>query len=315
MSTPTPPPDNASVPPAATPAPAAEPKSAPLPPSQEFRKREILVISHCSLFYWWPVWATGFLMFLITMVGNQRMTTVPAGTTAVYNGITVKGEVKKKDAPADEPRDVLILPGAKVLPPDPSHKEQPEQPHLFMTDNKNLGVLFVAVLLLVIAITNIPLRGLWSVIVIVFIISLVIIFALLEWWTVILSWLSFLDIRINAAGYLVISIVLFVLWLIIMVLFDRQMYIIFTPGQMRVCLEIGDAETAFDTTGMTIQKQRSDLFRHWILGLGSGDLIVKTAGAHPQEFHMPNVLFIGRKVKEIEEMLRQRQVVTGKAPQ
>ena len=44
-----------------------------------------------------------------------------------------------------------------------------------------------------------------------------------------------------------------------------------------VCrLEIGEAETAYDTTGMTIQKQRSDLFRHWILGLGSGDLIVTT---------------------------------------
>jgi hypothetical protein len=30
---------------------------------------------------------------------------------------------------------------------------------------------------------------------------------------------------------------------------------------------------------------------------------------------MPNVLFIGRKVTEIEEMLRQKQVVTGRAPQ
>jgi hypothetical protein len=96
-----------------------------------------------------------------------------------------------------------------------------------------------------------------------------------------------------------------------MLLFDRQIYIVFTPGQMRVRQEIGDAETAYDTMGMTVQKQRSDLFRHWILGLGSGDLIVKTAGAHPVEIHLPNVLFIGRKVAEIEDMLRSKQVVTG----
>ena len=62
---------------------------------------------------------------------------------------------------------------------------------------------------------------------------------------------------------------------------------------------------------MTIQKQRSDLFRHWILGLGSGDLIVPTAGAQPHQFDMPNVLFLGRKVREIEDMLRSRQMVTG----
>ena len=94
-------------------------------------------------------------------------------------------------------------------------------------------------------------------------------------------------------------------------LFDRQIYMVFTPGQLRVQLEIGDAETAYDTTGMTIQKQRSDLFRHWILGIGSGDLIVRTAGAQGHQFDMPNVLFLGRKVREIEDMLRSRQVVSG----
>jgi len=142
------------------------------------------------------------------------------------------------------------------------------------------------------------------VIVIVLIISTVIIFGLLEWWETILHYLNFLDIRINAAGYFVISSILFGLWLIVMILFDRQIYMIFTPGQMRVRQEVGDAETAYDTSGMTVQKQRSDLFRHWVLGLGSGDLIVKTAGAASQEFHFPNVLFIGRKVKDIEDMLR-----------
>jgi hypothetical protein len=152
---------------------------------------------------------------------------------------------------------------------------------------------------------------LWSVIVIMFIISLAIIFGLLDWWDRIVTYLSFLDIRINMGGYLLISSVLFGLWLIVTLLFDKQIYMVFTPGQLRVRLEIGEAETAYDTAGMTIQKQRSDLFRHWILGFGSGDLIVKTSGAQAHTFDMPNVLFLGRRVREIEDMLRSRPVVAA----
>ena len=286
-------------------------------PQQEAQRREIRVVSHCSLFYWWPVWAVGFIMFLISMFSGQVMTAVPAGTTAWREKVVLppteedKKIAKAKKIEPDAPRDALVYPLAEHIPADPAKPHQPEDPRLHMSNNKNLGVLFSAVLLLVIVITNIPLRGLWSVIVIVLIVSLAIIFALLEWWEKILTWLSFLDIRINAAGYFVISFVLFALWLVVMLLFDRQIYMVFTPGQLRVRQEIGDAETAFDTAGMTIQKQRSDLFRHWILGLGSGDLIVKTGGATSQEFHMPNVLFIGRKVKDIEEMLKTKMVVAG----
>lgn len=297
------------------PQPGMAPAPMPAPPhAAPPRREEILVVSHCSLFYWWPVWAVGFLMGLITLFTGQYMVTVPKGT--VPKQITMPGAEdpkKKNEVPKEESRDVLVVPHGTKLARDPANLEKLEEPHLLMSNNKNLGVLFIVVLLLVITITNIPLRGLWSVIVIVLIVSISIIFALLEWWEKILHYLNFLDIRINAAGYLVISSVLFVLWLIVVLLFDRQLYMVFTPGQLRVRLEIGDAETAFDTTGMTLQKQRSDLFRHWILGIGSGDLIVKTAGANAQEFHMNNVLFIGKKVNEIEEMLRSRQVVSGQS--
>jgi hypothetical protein len=308
MSTPKPTTGPAAPPPTPAPAPSQ------LKPPPEPVKREIRIVSHCTLFYWWPVWAIGFLMWLITMFSGQHMVTVPAGTTAKFEGTIVKVEGKKKgDAQVEEKVDIYELPPpANRLAKDPAHKGQPLQPYLHMSDNKNLGIFFVAILLLVIGITNIPLRGLWSVIVIVLLLSVVIIFALLEWWTVILGWLSFLDIRINAAGYFVISAALFALWLVIMLIFDRQVYMVFSSGQMRVRQEIGDAETMYDTTGMQVKKERSDLFRHWILGLGSGDLIVKTAGANSQEFHMPNVLFIGRKVAEIEQLMAQKQVVAGK---
>ena len=267
-------------------------------------KREIRIISHSTLFYWWPVWVIGFLMAFITLFSGHYMVVVPSGTLAEKN--------RNIEWEKNEVRDVLVLPKDKELPRDKNGMVI--QPKLHTAGSKNLGVLFCFVLLLVIAITNIPLRGLWSVIVIVFLVFISIIFAILGWWDNILEALYWLDIRINLGGYLLISSVLLVLWLVVFLFFDQQIYMVFTPGQLRVRLEIGDAETAYDTTGMTIQKQRSDLFRHWILGLGSGDLIVRTAGAQAHHFDMPNVLFLGRKVKEIEDMLRARQVVSGNNP-
>src|SRR5262249_15478262 len=114
-----------------------------------------------------------------------------------------------------------------------------------------------------------------------------------------------------AAGYLFISLVLLSAWLISVFIFDRQTYIIFTPGQMKVCEEVGGGEKSYDTIGMTIEKHRDDLFRHWVLGLGSGDLTVKTSGASAHEVRMSNVLFIGRKLLAIEDMQREKAIITS----
>ncbi len=268
--------------------------------------REIKIVSHSNLFYWWPVWAAGFMMAIITAFSGHVMAVVPTGTIAgqaVSGDAKIDSEGKKQDL---EGRAVLIS------PPNPKGTTYDfTTPKLHMAPSKNLGVFYAFILLLVITITNIPLRGLWSVMVIICIVFLIIILALLKVWNDVLTYFSFLDIRINMGGYLLISSVLLVIWAIVVFLFDRQLYMIFSPGQLRVRLEIGEGETAYDTTGMTIQKQRSDLFRHWILGLGSGDLIVRTTGAQVHHFDLPNVLFLGRKVRDIEDMLRSRPVVSG----
>ena len=282
---------------------ATAPATAPPPPVvPATHKHEIIVISHSFLFYWWPVWAFGFIMAAITWFGGERMITVPDGTKA-YPAQTLKGV-------ADESRDILVLPKDKHLLKD--SKGNPAEPHLHMSSNKNLGVLFCFVLLIVITITNVPLRGLWSVIVIIILLGTAIIFAVLGWWENIIEYLGFLDIRINLAGYLVIACVLFILWLLIFLLFDQQIYMVFSPGQFRVRLEIGDAETAYDTAGMTIQKQRSDLFRHWILGFGSGDLIIRPVGV-AYALDLPNVLSVSRVVHEVEQLIKEKIVIEAPA--
>jgi hypothetical protein len=270
---------------------------------------DLVVFHHSSLFYWWPVWLLGLILAGITAVDGYRMALVPEGTRAVDKQ---KVLIKSEDGSAtEEERYILILPKdtkqhlqAKMV----GGGKETYQPYIMVSHLKGLGTLFVAVLLLVIVITNFPMRGLLSVLVIVSLIMLSIIFAVAGWWEPILSHVRLLAIHINFSGYLVLSLVLLATWIISFFIVDRQTYLIFTPGQVRARLDVGGGETVFDTMGMVVQKQRGDLFRHWILGFGSGDLVVRPAGAqHPIE--LPNVMNVGSVVKRIERMVKEKVVV------
>ena len=180
-----------------------------------------------------------------------------------------------------------------------------------MASRSGYGVVFIVVLLLVVFITNVPIRGLWSVIAILTVLLVTILLALADWWDDILEAAAHSHVYINAFGYLAISLPLLALWLVVVLFFDRKMYMVFSPGQLLVRQDIGSGEVAYDTMGMVVAKRRSDLFRHWLLGFGSGDLLVKTAGANAQQFEMHNVLFVGSKLKLIQDMLQTREVVSG----
>jgi hypothetical protein len=257
----------------------------------------------------------GFLLGILTWLDGYVMAIVPTGSKAdrTINVEVEKGRLDLREGilvpPHEEKNEKHLLPDQRVN----GNLPEPEKPHLHVAHKSTYGVVFALTLLLVIVITNVPLRGMWSFMVIVLAILFITVFALFHWWDAIFHAIDHLDVRINMGGYFFISTVLLIVWLITFVLFDRQLYMIFTPGQLKVRLEIGGGEKAYDTAGMTIEKQRSDLFRHWILGLGSGDLIVNTSGAHVQHFDLPNVLFIGKKVQQIEDMLRERAVVKGRA--
>jgi hypothetical protein len=276
--------------------------------------QEIKIVSHSNLFYWWPLWAVGFVMALLTWMDGSLMAIVPPGTEALRNA-RVEGERQPGQKVIYERTDALVVPQGKHLHPE-NVDLPPVQPYLHIARNKSYGVLYAVVLILCIVITNVPLRGLWSVVVIVLVVLLSIIFALATfegrtYWDHILDTLFRMHIHINALGYVLISAALFVIWLVTFLFFDPQIYMVFTPGQLRVRQEIGGGEAAYDTAGMVIQKQRNDLFRHWILGLGSGDLIVNTSGATAHHFDLPNVLFVGYKVRQIENMLREKPIVQG----
>jgi hypothetical protein len=263
------------------------------------RERQVKIISHSPIFYWWPVWVVGFLMAFLTYWGDHRMALVPTGTVAERNR-QVEGHEGR--------RDVLVVPPHQQLPLD-DVTDTLMQPRLQMAVSNSPGVLFTLVLLLVIVITNVHMRGMWSLVVIITIIFLSILFAALGWWDPILRAFGVLDIHINSLGYLSISLLLLAIWLLTFLLYDRRFYIVFSPGQFRVHLAVGMGETAYETLGMVVEKRREDVFRHWLLGFGSGDITVRTGGATPQQFEMPNVLFVGRKIDLIQQLLREREVV------
>jgi hypothetical protein len=248
------------------------------------------------LFYWWPVWAAGLLLAGLTWLDGHRLAIVPAGTQVVEG--------------FDGGREALVLPAGAHLAPDPA-TGKPREPSLRVASHSGYGVVFVVVVLAVLFITNVPLRGLWSVLVVVIVVLGTIILALAGWWDDILEAVVRSRVYINAFGYLAFSVPLLVLWLLVVLVFDRQMYMVFAPGQLRVCQEIGGGEAAYDTVGMVVAKQRSGLFRHWLLGFGSGDLLVKPAGANARQFEVHNVLFVEKKLQLIQQMLQTREVVRG----
>jgi hypothetical protein len=185
------------------------------------------------------------------------------------------------------------------------------QPHLRVSADNNPGGCFVLTFWLVLLITAVPLRGVWSVATILFMVALAFFFSWMRWWDAILSFFGLMNVHINASGYLILSGGLFLMWFLVTFVFDRLVYVTFIPGQFRILMEIGEGETAYDLAGISVHKRRGDFFRHWLLGLGAGDLVIKTGGANPQIYEFSNVLFLSRKVAVIEQMLQEREVIQG----
>src|ERR1700722_14075384 len=119
--------------------------------------REIRVYGHSTMFYWWPVWIVGFVIAILTYMDGYVMAVVPEGTQ----------EEKAQVLPGDnQPRDVLIAPPGKPIPPLPAAKSAEITHHLRVAANNNYGVVFVGILLLTILVSNYILRGLVSIIVV-----------------------------------------------------------------------------------------------------------------------------------------------------
>jgi hypothetical protein len=278
------------------------PQPIPVSVVPDDRPTEVVVISHSPLYYWWPVWAVGFLMAAVSYLQGLQVAFVPPGTLA-ERSVQIAGQ--------DGPRDVLIAPAGQSLPAatDPDELKQPQ---LRMAKSNNPGIIWAMTLLLVIVVTHVKMRGVWSLVVATLIGFTTVLLAVLGLWDPILRALQLFDIHMNAFGYLTISLFLFVIWLVMFLAFDRLKYMIFTRNRLRVRKAIGEGEKIFDMRGMVFQRHRDDIFRHWLLGFGTADLTVFTSGANAQQIEMPNVFGISRKLTLIHTMLQELEVTKAR---
>ncbi len=278
------------------------PKPAPATPPT---RREITLISHSMLFYWWPIWVLGYIFATITYFDNTRLAHIPADTKVMV-------DTAKSDEKTTAYTVVVLNPPPRAFDIAVKATETPGQGDSFKTRLSQkawLGPVFCVVLLLTVIITNVPLRGLWSFLVLLLFAVLALLITVVGGWDDLLSAVGNLHIYINMAGYLFIATAVLILWFVSVFIFDRRTYMTVTPGQIRVCEHIGASIRNYDTMGLSFEKQRDDLFRHWLLGFFSGDLIVRTAGAERETIRLPNVLWISWRLEEVQDLLREKATV------
>ena len=173
----------------------------------------------------------------------------------------------------------------------------------YIHPSNNPGLLFIGTLLVLMVLTHARLRGVYSVLTLVTVALIGVLFAWLGWWDDIFEVLPTISARANAGFYLVFSTGLLIVWLLAFLVFDRTIYWSVRPGQIVEHRLVGGAEHSYDTQGLVFERRDQDFFRHVVLGLGAGDLVLKTGGARPEEIHVPNVLFIDWKLRTIQELI------------
>jgi hypothetical protein len=226
------------------------------PVAQATRPRDVILYSHSQIFYWWPVWAVGFLFAALTY----------------FQGVDHQFQ------------DTVV----KIHP------------------SRTLGVVFTFTFIMVIVMTHFSVRGLASVVTIVSAIAVSFALAYFQLWEPLLNAFGSLAIFMNLGFYVFFSTAIFAVWAMAVFFFDRSTYYIVRPGQLIHATMFGSGEETYDTHGMSVEKKRDDLFRHWVLGLGSGDMHVATTGARKADFVVHNVLFVGAKLKRIETLVAMR---------
>jgi len=277
----------------------------PITDPNQAAKREITLISHSMLFYWWPIWMLGYVMMAITAFDDTRIAIVPAGSKLSVESKDEKGNVTAYRLAVSHPTKSLEEAQAAT---DRAGDEAAFKAKV--SQRSWMGPVFCVVLLLTVVITNVPLRGLWSFLVLLLLVVVALIISLIpEGWDSLLRAIGNLHIYINMAGYAFIATAVLILWAVSVFVFDQRTYMRVTPGQIQVCEHVGASIRNFDTTGLSFEKQRDDLFRHWLLGFFSGDLIVRTAGAEQETIRLPNVLWISWRLEEVQQLLREKATV------
>jgi hypothetical protein len=168
--------------------------------------------------------------------------------------------------------------------------------------SRNVGIIYLSVVFFVFVVTHMSLKGTVSILILTVGLAAALVFAVLGWWDAVFSLEHHLSIHMDLGFYLIVSLVLFSIWIVSVFVSDRCTYYVFRPGQMIERKIFGGGSRTYDTRGMAVYRIRVDPFRHWTLGFGSGDLHISTSGAERTTFDLQNVMSIDRKLKLIQQL-------------
>ena len=163
------------------------------------------------------------------------------------------------------------------------------------------GVVFFVLLSLVILVTNVCMRGLASVVVILTTLLAVVLLAYFKQWDGLLRLAGLAAVHFSLAFYVLFASVLFVMWMAAFFFYDRLTFYRLKPGQLTQEYLLGVGKKSWNTSNMKFEKVRDDPFRHWILGLGAGDLHITTI--QKDTIVIRNVLFLGSKIRKMERLI------------
>ncbi len=186
------------------------------------------------------------------------------------------------------------------------------KPELFHP-SQNLGVIYTLLFLLLIVITSARIRGMKGALIVAGLAFLTLLFVHLDWWKAILGWLGQQSICLSLGFYLFSSSLLCLAWVISVFLIDHMSFWRFRPGQVTHEYLGGIVDKSYDTDNMVLQKRQDDIFRHWVIGLGSGDLVMQTMGGQGQEETVANVLFVIGKISRIQQLVATKPDVPQQA--
>jgi hypothetical protein len=176
-----------------------------------------------------------------------------------------------------------------------------------------VGVYFTVLLILLILVTKVRIRAAVSVIVIFAVAFLVVLFAYLHCWDRIMSWFGNQTPYLDLGFYLFFSTAVLLLWFLTVFVFDRLSFWRVRPGQITHEYIVGAVDRSYDTDNMVFTKRQGDLFRHLILGLGSGDLHIQTMGGMGVVEVAPNVLFASARVTQIQRLIATKPDISAEA--
>ena len=162
-----------------------------------------------------------------------------------------------------------------------------------------LGLSFIGLMLFVVVFTNVRARGVYSIV-------LLLLTGVAIWGVqkipgiqTAYGWVNLLRVHLNLAFYLTFSVLLMTIWFFVIFLVDRFTWWRFSPGQVIEEHRVGQATGhAFNTEGMIIQRLPDDLFRHRVLGFGTGRLRGQAG--------------VGRHVRDPQRVARQQQAAPAR---